>query len=75
MLEPWESGTGFARIRLAFGRDGTLQRMELEDDFGQVTTLRFARLERNPELDPALFHFQPPAGVDIIYDSADPPAP
>jgi outer membrane lipoprotein carrier protein len=40
--------------------------MELSDNFGQTTSLIFLRLESNPALPSSLFHFAPPAGVDII---------
>jgi outer membrane lipoprotein carrier protein len=42
--------------------------MELFDNFGQTTSLLFARLERNPPLAASLFRFTPPAGVDVIGD-------
>lgn len=40
--------------------------MELFDNFGQTTALAFMRIERNVPIAPALFHFTPPAGVDVI---------
>jgi outer membrane lipoprotein carrier protein len=42
--------------------------MELIDNFGQTTVLRFNSLERNPELSPGLFRFSPPKGADVIGD-------
>ncbi len=57
--------SGFEKLQLGFaGND--LKAMELFDNFGQTTSLIFARLERNPQLAPALFRFTPPAGVDVI---------
>ncbi len=62
---PKSPDSGFEKIRLGFaGAD--LKAMELFDNFGQTTTLLFARLERNPQLSPATFRFTPPAGVDIL---------
>ena len=42
--------------------------MEMADTFGQVTQLRFARLDRNAEVNAAQFRFTPPQGVDVMYD-------
>jgi outer membrane lipoprotein carrier protein len=57
----------FERILLGL-RDGALKVMSMEDAFGMRTEIRFDSLQRNPELDPALFHFTPPPGVDVIGD-------
>ena len=66
-LEAIPKGTdsGFEKLQLGFsGND--LKAMELSDNFGQTTSLLFARIERNVPIAPALFHFTPPAGVDVI---------
>ena len=42
--------------------------MELRDHFEQVTQIRFDRVRLNTEIDPSVFEFQPPAGVDVIGD-------
>lgn len=59
--------TAFERVRLGFGRNG-LEAMELRDQFGQMTVIRFADLERNPRLPPDLFRFTPPKGADVISE-------
>ncbi len=64
-LTPREPEANFERVRLAFA-NGTLREMELSDSLGQVTTLEFSELVKNPKLDNDLFRFVPPAGVDII---------
>jgi len=64
---PRDKEASFARIRLGFGSSG-LERMELNDTFGQTTELRFTALQRNPRVDPALFHFTPPKGADVVGD-------
>lgn len=46
--------------------DGVLTRLQLKDSLGQTTVLALSDIESNPELDPALFTFEPPAGVDIL---------
>jgi outer membrane lipoprotein-sorting protein len=38
----------------------------MEDAFGLRTEIRFESLERNPVLEPGLFEFTPPDGVDVI---------
>jgi outer membrane lipoprotein carrier protein len=57
----------FERVRMGFkGED--IQAMELKDNFGQTTLLRFSNLERNPTLGAGLFRFTPPKGADILGD-------
>jgi len=57
----------FELVRLGFKGD-TLHAMELKDNFGQTTLLRFTNLERNPAMGNSLFRFTPPKGVDVISD-------
>jgi len=57
----------FEMVRLGFKGD-TLQAMQLKDNFGQTTLLRFSHLERNPALGASLFRFTPPKGADVISD-------
>jgi outer membrane lipoprotein carrier protein len=65
-LRPRSEGEGgFESIRI--GLEGRWVRvMEMRDGLGQITELRFFRLERNPKLAPKAFQFQPPAGVDVV---------
>lgn len=65
--KPRDKESNFERIRMGFGPNGP-QVMELVDTFGQTTVLKFKSLERNPNLDPALFRFAPPKGADVIGD-------
>lgn len=64
-LTPLGEAASFTEIRLGFDGD-TLRVMELTDAFGQLTRLRFAEVERNPELAPDLFEFTPPEGADVF---------
>ncbi len=64
-LEPLSEDATFSQVRLGFDTE-TLASMELVDNFGQTTRLRFSGLQRNPELDPELFEFEPPSGTDVI---------
>ena len=64
-LTPKQDGGSFERINLAF-KNNELRIMELEDSFKQTTRLMFKGIQRNPDLDPKLFRFTPPKGVDVI---------
>jgi len=55
----------FERLLLGL-RDDMLEMLIVEDAFGLRTEFRFGAIERNPELDPGLFRFTPPPGVDVI---------
>jgi outer membrane lipoprotein carrier protein len=57
----------FERILLGL-KDDSLVMMVMEDAFGLRTEVRFMRIQRNPELDPALFRFEPPDSADVIGD-------
>ena len=62
---PKAKDSGFERIRIGF-RGGLPEAMEVRDAFGQTTRFAFRAIERNPSLDPALFRFTPPRGVDVV---------
>ena len=64
---PRTRDTAFERILLGFGKSG-LEAMELRDQFGQITVIRFSTIERNAKLAPELFRFTPPKGVDVISE-------
>ncbi|MGQ0750638.1 MAG: outer membrane lipoprotein chaperone LolA [Betaproteobacteria bacterium] len=64
---PKTQDTAFERVRIGFGKSG-LEAMELRDQFGQITVIKFADLQRNPKLPPDTFKFTPPAGADIIRE-------
>lgn len=57
----------FRSVMLGFGAK-TLERMELADNFGQTTVIRFEGLQTNAAFGPELFRFTPPAGADVIRD-------
>lgn len=63
--KPRDRDAGFERIRMGFSATG-VQAMELVDNFGQTTFLRFSGLVRNPKVDPAEFRFEPPKGADVL---------
>ena len=64
---PKNRDTVFERIRLGFGKTG-LEAMELRDQFGQMTVIKFSGVKRNTELPPGWFTFTPPAGADVISE-------
>ena len=63
--KPRDSEAGFARVRMGFGKE-SLQAMELTDNFGQTTILRFIALEANARVDAKEFRFEPPKGADVL---------
>jgi outer membrane lipoprotein carrier protein len=69
LLEPRDEETSFTRIFLGFDAD-TLSVMEIVDGFGQIVRIRFDDIRRNAPLDPGLFEFTPPPGVDVIGEGA-----
>ncbi|MEO7728870.1 MAG: outer membrane lipoprotein chaperone LolA [Burkholderiales bacterium] len=64
---PRSKDNTFERIRLGFGKSG-LEAMELRDQFAQTTVIKFANVERNPQISPEVFKFIPPKGADVITD-------
>jgi outer membrane lipoprotein carrier protein len=62
---PKSKDTTFEFIRMGFA-GSTLKLMELKDNFGQRTVIRFDKLERNPKLGADQFKFTPPKGADVI---------
>jgi outer membrane lipoprotein carrier protein len=63
--KPRDADAGFERIRMGFSATG-IEAMELADNFGQTTRLRFRNVQRNPKVDPADFRFEPPKGADVL---------
>jgi outer membrane lipoprotein carrier protein len=64
---PLAQDTAFERVRMGFGKAG-LEAMELRDQFGQVTVIKFSAMERNIKLPPESFRFTPPKGADVISE-------
>jgi outer membrane lipoprotein carrier protein len=65
VAKPKSDESGFQEVRIAFA-DNLPRRMELTDNFGQVTHLVFAGFDRNAAVDQAQFRFTPPRGADIV---------
>lgn len=67
--KPKQADTGFERIRIGFSTTGdALAAMELYDQFGTRTALKFVNLKRNAAIDTSQFQFTPPKGVDVVSD-------
>ncbi len=64
-LVPNNNDTDFEKIFLGLDKAG-LAVMELRDNFGQATQIRFENYQGNIPLDDVMFDFKPPAGVDVI---------
>lgn len=62
-LIPRDKESQFVRILLAF-KGKELRRMEMADQFGQITHFQFNKIQRNLELSDKLFVFEAPEGVD-----------
>ncbi|WP_249383940.1 outer membrane lipoprotein chaperone LolA [Chitinivorax sp. B] len=65
--KPKSSESTFQTVKMGFIKND-LTVMELKDNFGQTTVIRFSRLERNPKLPADQFKFIPPKGVDVISE-------
>lgn len=65
-LTPKQAEADFKDVQIGFGE--TLQRMVLHDNFGQTTHIRFTKVRRNDKLDPKLFRFEVPDGVEVVGD-------
>lgn len=68
-LAPKADDAGFSRVWLGFD-EKELRAMELTDNFGQTTLIKFSNLRREASVDATLFTFVPPPGVDVIGDEA-----
>jgi len=66
---PKAKDTGFDRVRLGL-KGKMLAAMELYDQLGGHTVLRFPDLRANPPLLPDNFTFTPPKGADVIDEDA-----
>jgi chaperone LolA len=64
---PKSDDTMFQKVRMGF-KGNTLDTMELYDHLGQVTVIRFSRIQRNPKLGEDTFAFTPPEGADVLDD-------
>ena len=66
---PKEKDTGFDRVRLGL-QGKTLAAMELFDQLGGRTMLRFSDLKANATVGADTFRFTPPPGADVMEEAA-----
>lgn len=66
-LTPKKQDSGYSGIIMVM-QGSLLQRMELEDDLGQVTRFIFKNMKTNISIAANMFTFVAPAGVDVIGD-------
>jgi outer membrane lipoprotein carrier protein len=64
-FEPLAEQADIERARLTF-RDGMPRTLDIFDPFGQSTRIRLENIERNAEIDPSVFDFEVPEGVDVL---------
>jgi outer membrane lipoprotein carrier protein len=62
---PKAKDSTFAQIAIGM-KDGLPQQMELKDNFGQTSVLKFTSFERNPALGPQAFKFEVPKGAEVV---------
>ena len=67
-LYPKDPDTAFSTMSIRF-ENKKLTAMELKDHLGQRTDITFNKIKRNPKLNDTLFVFEPPKGVDVIYNT------
>jgi outer membrane lipoprotein carrier protein len=65
--KPKAADSGFEKVRIGL-RGNEFAAMEVFDNFGQTTVIRFSAFERNPQLAADLFRFVPPQGADLVGD-------
>ena len=65
---PKSQDTGFERVRLGL-QGKTLAAMELHDQLGGRTLLRFGELKPNAAIAADTFTFTPPKGADVLEDA------
>lgn len=64
-LKPRDDSSDFELVFIGLNEEG-LAAMELRDNFGQATQIRFTDFRSGVVLDDALFEFEVPDGVDVI---------
>lgn len=68
-LRPRDKSGDFQRILIGLDDDG-IHAMDLYDQFGQTTMIRFRQPRFNSAIAGSKFEFTPPAGVDVIGQPA-----
>ncbi len=69
LLVPKQKNALFRSLTLSFAGDSVSQLL-LQDNLDQRTDIRFNSVINNPSLADSVFHFDPPAGVDVVNDES-----
>ena len=64
-LLPLDSESEIIRVLVAF-KGNDLTRLELTDQFGQISRFSFFEIRRNPDLPDKNFQYEPPEGWDVL---------
>jgi outer membrane lipoprotein carrier protein len=62
---PRNKDNSLSNVRVGL-KGNTLVMLDIVDSFGQRSVLQFSAFEANPALEPSIFQFKPPAGVDVL---------
>jgi outer membrane lipoprotein carrier protein len=65
LATPKSKDSSLQTVRMGF-KGSSLERLDIEDSFGQKSALTFSGFQANAALDAANFQFKPPAGVDVV---------
>lgn len=65
LLQPRAEGAIFESVHLLF-EENRLVELLMSDTLGQKTTVRFSNIKINHEIEPSLFQFIVPEGVDLV---------
>ena len=66
-LVPKNQESSFKYVLIGLNK-GSLEGMELSDNFGQLTRIYFSNVKMNPFIKPCLFEFEAPKGVDVFSE-------
>jgi outer membrane lipoprotein carrier protein len=67
-LTPKSDDSNIENLMLVFSGD-RLAQIIAHDSLGNITQFNFTNMQRNPQLAPELFHFEPPPGADVVGDT------
>jgi outer membrane lipoprotein carrier protein len=68
-LLPKQKNALFRSLTLLFSAN-SISQLVLQDNLDQRTEIRFNSVVNNPALADSFFHFDPPAGVDVVDDES-----
>jgi len=69
-LVPLGDESDYTEMRVGLDGGGQLKELQLDSKLGQTTRITFSDLKRNVTLDPGLFKFTPPPGVDVVHQQS-----